>query len=70
MALMFLIPLLNVLYWVFFNHLPAGLIADLPAVAQFGFLDPFALISGAIVVLISWIMEEGYRLENEQVYTV
>ncbi|MCF6210879.1 MAG: DUF2975 domain-containing protein [Gammaproteobacteria bacterium] len=159
MALMFLIPLLNVLYWVSFNDLPAELTADLPAlasqplspfflalalavslipisvalygimilkrlfslyenavvfsvenvrcfrrlgytliawviasmvftmlisiiisagnppgervmVAQFGFSDLFALISGAIVVLISWVMEEGCRLENEQAYTV
>jgi DUF2975 family protein len=39
-------------------------------IAQFELPDMSALIIGAIVVLVSWIMDEGRKLEDEQAQTV
>ncbi len=39
-------------------------------VAQFVLADFSMLIIGAIVVLISWVMDEGRKLAEEQTYTV
>ncbi len=153
------VPLLNLLYWASFNHLPDGLLADLPAaaiqplsglslslafvvsllpvgvalyglitlealfklyqkgivfsqqnvrlfrrlgfvlltwvaanalftplisvvitfnnppgsrelVAQFGVLDLSTLVIGAVVLLLSWVMNEGHKLEDEQAHTI
>jgi len=36
----------------------------------FELLDVFTLITGAIVVLISWVMDEGRKLEDEKALTV
>ena len=158
-ALIVFVPLLNLLYWASFNHLPDGLIADLPAspmqplsvaslslaflvsllpvgvalyglmileslfklyekgivfsqqnvrffrrlgytllawvaanalftplisvvitfnnppgsrelVAQFGVLDFSTLVIGAVVLLLSWVMNEGRKLEDEQAHTI
>jgi len=33
-------------------------------------VDLFVLVTGAIVILVSWIMDEARRLEEEQAYTV
>jgi len=39
-------------------------------VAQFGISDIATLIIGLIIVLVSWVMNEASKLENEQAYTV
>jgi hypothetical protein len=39
-------------------------------VAKFGISDISSLIIGAVVLLISWVMNEGRRFEDEQAYTV
>jgi hypothetical protein len=39
-------------------------------VAQFGTSDMANLIIGAIVLLISWVMDEGRKLEDEQAHTI
>ena len=39
-------------------------------VAQLGVSDVGALIIGAVIVLISWVMSEASRLEDEQAHTV
>ncbi len=49
-----------------FNNLPGERVV----VAQFGSSDVVTLIIGAIVLLVSWVMEEASRLENEQAHTV
>jgi len=36
----------------------------------FDHFDLFSLVIGAIVVLISWVMDEGRKLEDQQVYTI
>lgn len=38
--------------------------------AGFELADLTALITGAVVVLMSWVMEEGHELEDEQAHTV
>ncbi len=49
-----------------FNNPPGERIV----IAQFGISDIATLIIGAVVVLISWVMKEASKLENEQAYTV
>lgn len=39
-------------------------------VVQFGVSDIGSLIIGAIIVLVSWVMSEASKLEDEQAYTV
>jgi len=39
-------------------------------VAQFGISDFGTLIIGAVVVLVSWVMNEASKLEDEQAHTV
>lgn len=39
-------------------------------VASFDYSDLAILLIGAVVILISWIMEEGRKLEEEQAHTV
>ncbi len=39
-------------------------------VAQFGFSDLATLITGAVVILVSWVMIEASKLEDEQAYTI
>ncbi len=39
-------------------------------VAQLGASDIGALIIGAVIVLISWVMKEAARLKDEQIHTV
>lgn len=38
--------------------------------ATFGFSDLAMLLIGGIVILISWIMDEGRKLEEEQAHTI
>jgi len=49
-----------------FNNSPG----DRVMVAQFGISDIATLIVGAIVVLVSWVMIEASKLEDEQAHTV
>ncbi len=49
-----------------FNKLPGERII----VAQLGVSDIGTLIIGAVIVLISWVMKEASRLEDEQAHTV
>jgi len=68
------------IYWVFAKMIYITLISAIISfsnppgqrmlVAQFELPDISALIIGAIVVLISWIMDEGRKLEDEQAHTV
>lgn len=37
---------------------------------SFGNPDITAIITGALVLLLSWIMQEGYKLQEEHAYTV
>jgi len=39
-------------------------------VAKFGVLDFSTLIIGGIVLLVSWVMNEGRKLEDEQAHTI
>ena len=39
-------------------------------VAQFGASDVGTLIIGAVVLLVSWVMKEASKLEDEQAHTV
>lgn len=66
--------------WVFANLIFVVLISivltfsNLPGervmVAQFGVSDVGTLIIGAVVLLVSWVMKEASKLENEQAHTV
>lgn len=38
--------------------------------AGFYLLDVTALVTGAVVLLISWVMDEGRKLEDEQAHTI
>jgi len=49
-----------------FNNLPG----ERMMVAQFRISDFGTLIIGAVVVLVSWVMNEASKLEDEQAYTV
>jgi len=49
-----------------FNNLPDERVM----VAQFGISDVGTLIIGAVVLLVSWVMEEASKLENELSHTV
>jgi len=49
-----------------FNNAPG----DRMMVAQFGISDIGTLIIGAVVVLLSWVMSEASKLEDEQAHTV
>ena len=39
-------------------------------VAEFGVLDASILAIGSVVLLVSWVMNEGRKLEDEQAHTV
>ncbi len=39
-------------------------------VAQFGISDIGTLIIGAVIILVSWVMDEAAKLEDEQAHTV
>ena len=66
--------------WVIANALFAPLISlvitfnnppgQRALVAQFGIMDATNLIIGAVILLISWVMNEGRKLEDDQAYTV
>ena len=68
------------IYWVIANMVFVTLISivitfnNLPGeqviIAQFGVSDIAMLIIGSIVVLISWVMNEASKLEDEQAHTV
>lgn len=70
----------TLIYWVIANLIFVMLISvvltfnnspgDRMMVAQFGITDIGTLIIGAVVVLVSWVMKEASKLENEQSYTV
>jgi len=49
-----------------FNNLPG----ERAIVAQFGVSDIGTLIIGAVIVLVSWVMHEASKLEDEQAHTV
>jgi len=49
-----------------FNNLPGERVM----VAQFGVSDVGTLIIGAVILLVSWVMKEASKLENEQAHTV
>ncbi len=49
-----------------FNKLPGERVM----VAQLGVSDIGTLIIGAVIVLVSWVMKEASRLEDEQAHTV
>ena len=36
----------------------------------FGSPDITAIITGSLILLLSWIMQEGYKLQEEHAYTV
>lgn len=70
----------TLIYWVVANLIFVILISivltfnntqgERMIVAQFGISDFGALIIGAVVVLVSWVMNEAAKLEDEQVHTV
>lgn len=39
-------------------------------ITRFEFIDLFALLIGLVSLLVSWVMYEGHKLNNEQAYTV
>jgi len=69
-----------IIFWVFAKMIYITLISAIISfsnppgqrmlVAQFELPDMSALIIGAIAILISWIMDEGRKLEDEQAHTV
>jgi DUF2975 family protein len=69
-----------VIYWVFAKIIYITLISAIISlsnplgqrvlIVQFELPDISALIIGFIAVLISWIMDEGRKLEDEQAHTV
>lgn len=58
------LPLLSLV--LTFNNPPG----ERTMVAGFYLLDITALVTGAVVLLIAWVMEEGRRLEDEQAHTI
>jgi Protein of unknown function (DUF2975) len=70
----------TLIYWVVANLIFVMLISivltfnnspgDRMMVAQFGISDIGTLIIGAVVVLVSWVMNEASKLEDEQAHTV
>ena len=58
------LPLLSIT--LSFNNPPGQRIVA----AGFELVDVTALITGAVVLLISWVMDEGRKLEDEQAYTI
>jgi len=49
-----------------FNNPPGQRIV----VAGFYLIDVTALVTGAVVLLIAWVMDEGRKLEDEQAHTI
>jgi len=49
-----------------FNNVPGERLV----VAQLGISDVGTLIIGAVIVLVSWVMKEASKLEDEHAYTV
>lgn len=70
----------SLFYWVLANLIYTPLISVVLSlhnppgerliVAQFGSPDIATLITGAIVLLISWVMKEASSLEEEQAHTI
>lgn len=68
------------IYWVIANFVFVVLISVVLTfnntlgkrmmVAQFGISDIGTLIIGAVIILVSWVMNEASKLEDEQVHTV
>jgi len=68
------------IYWVFANLVFTLLISiiltvnnspgERMIVAQFGIPDIGTLIIGAVIILVSWVMAEAAKLEDEQAHTV
>ncbi len=90
-VLLFVIPLWDVLTWLFFNEIPKSFtqppvdllqplislclsMANPPGhrviALTFDAVSIAILITGSIVILISWIMLEGAKLEEEQAHTI
>lgn len=67
-------------FWVFANMLFTSLISvifsfnnppgERMLTIEFGTPDLTALTIGAILLLVSWVMEEGRKLEDEQAHTI
>jgi len=68
------------IYWVFANLIFTLLISivltfnnapgERMMVAQFGVSEIGTLIIGAVIILVSWVMNEAEKLEDEQAHTV
>jgi len=70
----------TLIYWVVANFIFVVLISivltfnnslgERVMVAKFGISDIGTLIIGAVVILVSWVMNEASKLEDEQAHTV